>query len=55
MVLNKYNKSQLEENQDLEECITQNDEICLHLQIDYKKRQQRWRFQVVILHSLSES
>ena len=36
-VLNKYNKSQLEENQDLEECISQSDEICLHLQIDYKK------------------
>ena len=54
-VIEKYNECQLEDNEDPEEWVTRKDEIHLHLQIDFgKKDYEDDDFKAALVHSLPE-
>ena len=55
-VIDKYNECKLEDNEDPEEWVTRKDEIHLHLQIDFgKKDYEDTDFKAAIVHSLPEA
>ena len=55
-VIEKYNECQLEDNEDPEEWVTQKDEICLRLQIDFGKKDYEDKdFKAAVVHSLPEA
>ena len=54
-VIQKYNECRLEDNEDPEEWVTRKDEICLHLQIDFGKKDYKDdNFKAAVVHSLPE-